>query len=455
MKIDNNVIDELNQQIVLTVEKADYADKFKSQLKQHAAKASIKGFRKGKTPASVIKKMYGQQVLVEVINQQIQQGLNDHITENKLELLGQPIPAEDQDTPVFDVNTLKDYTFKFDIGMANEFDVKGVSKKYAYKQYDVQIDDEFLQKEIDNMLAQGGQQVEVEDSIEEKDIITIEAEEEGKKDGWATTFTVIVESLDDDYKAQLLKMKKGDEFTFDIAKLEKNRDQKYVDKYLLNKSDEDAEVEIGNDFKGTVTKSMRLEKAAFDQAFFDKYFGEGEVTDEAEAKDKIRENIKTYYTQQAKNIMYRDIMDKTIEKSDVQVPEVFLKRWLKLNNENVTDEQLETEFTPFVENLKWNLIKGKLAKSWEIEATQEDVLQAMQQKVQSYFGQYGLDPSMAQGVMQQMMQNQEEVNKTYEEVLAHKVFEQAGEKVKVNLEEISHDDFLNVVKELNEKQNAK
>lgn len=459
MKIDQNIIDDLNQTIAITVSPSDYKDKFKSELKKHADKAQMKGFRKGKTPSSIIKKMYGQQVLAEVVNEHLMQGIDGYLKENELSILGQPIPAEDQDQNiVFDPNNLQDFTFKFDIGLSPKFEIVGVNNADNYVYNDVIVDDELINEEIDHITAQMGKQEETEETIEAKDIITFDAEEldgdAAKEGGWATTFNVIVESLSDDYKEDILTKKVGDVVDFDIYNLEKDREESYVNKYLLNKTEADEEVSIGNQFRGKISKVARLKKAEFDQELFDQYFGKDEVSGEEEAREKIATKIKDYYNSQADQILYRNIMDNMLENTTMELPKGFLKRWVKLNNEQATDEQIDNEFEGFLGNLKWTLIKGELRKRYEVEVTQEDVKNAMTSKVYGYFNQYGLDPSMLSGVMDQMMSNQEEVNKTYEEIVADRVFKKIAEDVQKEHKEISKEDFVSLVKEMNEKQTA-
>lgn len=317
------------------------------------------------------------------------------------------------------------------------------------------IDEETLQKEIDHIRSQMGKQEEVEDDIEEKDILTIEAEEldgtDTKENGWATTFTVIVNSLTDTYQEALKGKKKGDTLEFDIYELEKDRKEDYVDKYLLNRGEEDRNVEIGRNFRGTVAKVMRLKKADFDQALWDKFFGEGEVSNEEEAKAKVEERIKSHFDEQAHNMMYKNIMDTMVDNTEMELPREFLKRWLILNNEKATAEDVEKEMDAFLQNLKWTLIKNKLTEEKEIQVQAEEIRQSMQDKVAGYFRNYGMDPSMASGVLEQMMQNQEEVNKTYEEILAGKLFESLGKEVDRNEQSVSVEEFQEKVKEFNSK----
>jgi len=461
MKIDMQSVDNLNATLTINIEKADYQDKFKSELKKYAGKAQLKGFRKGKTPLGVIKKMYGQSVLAEVINTTLQESLSGYLTDNKVDILGQPLPSEDQTGNMdFDVNNMKDFEFKFDLGLSPEFELKGVAESDTHEIHDIQLDDELIEEEIDHIKKRLGTQEEVtEGKIEGKDILTIQAEEldgtDVKKDGWATEFTVMVDTTADEYKDALVKLSTGDTFTFDPYTLENDKTEEYVHKYILNiKEEEDKEREIGKQFKGTISKVQRLVEANFDQELFDKYFPEGDVKSEEEARKKIADNIQKHYDEQAKQIMYRNIMDSLVNDTTLDLPEAFLKRWIKENNQEASEEDIEKDFEPFLTNLKWTLIKGKLSKQFDVEVKSEEVYAAMEQKVKGYFGQYGMDDSYMGQIMQNMMQNREEVNKTYEELQAGKIFAKVGETVKQKKKKISVKEFNELVKELNAKQQA-
>jgi len=397
-----------------------------SELKKYASKAELKGFRKGKTPIGVVKKMYGQSVLAQVINDKLQKSLTDYIESEKLELLGQPLPSEDQDGDIdFNPNDLQDYTFKYDIGLSPEFELQGLTDKDSYDIHDVQLTDEVVDEEIGFVTKKFGVQEDMDGAVEVRDIITVHAEElEGgkpKKDGWATEFTVMVDTLADNYKETILKLSKGDTFTFDPYTLEDGKERDYVHKYILNVKTEEGEEEpiIGNEFTGTI----------------------------AGIKQK-------HYDNQATQLMYREIMDKLIADTTVDLPADFLKRWVTETNEEASAEDIEKDFDGFLKNLKWTLIKGKLSSMFEVKVEGEEVYAAMEQKVRGYFGQYGMDDSYMGQIMQNMMQNREEVNKTYEELQAEKIFSKIGETVKQKKKAISLDAFNDMVKELNAKQGA-
>ncbi|MFT6333681.1 MAG: trigger factor [Saprospiraceae bacterium] len=464
MNIEKHSVDNLNATIIINISKDDYQSQFKSELSKTAAKAQMKGFRKGKTPLSVVKKMYGKGILADAVNNTLQTALSDYLKSEELDILGQPIPSDDQDGDLdFDVNNLLDYEFKFDIGMSPEVDVLGVSDSDSYDIDKIKIDDKTIDEELNNAQKRLGEQSHPDGAVLAGDIIKIQADElDGKKqkeNGWASEFSVLVDSLTDKYNKEVLKLSKDDSFTFDVNEIEKDKGEDYVRKYLLNvpKVEEgEEEPVIGNMFTGKIIDIARLVKAELNQEFYDKYFGEGAVSSDKEAREKVEENIGLHYQNQALQLMYRDIMDKLVADTKVQLPETFLRKWLQLTNEKLSAEEIDKDFPGFLDNMKWTLIKSELAKKFEIEVSPEDIREAMTAKVRSYFGQYGqqMDDTMLNEVMGKMFQNQEEVNKTYEELQAGRVFQKIGEVIKQKEVTISLDDFNAKVKSVNEKQPA-
>ena len=462
MNIEKQSVDNLNATIIVNINKEDYQDKFKSELKKVAGKATMKGFRKGKTPQSVVKKMYGKSVLAEVVNETLQNALSTYLDEEKLDILGQPIPADDQDGDLnFDVNDLEDYTFKFDIGLTPDIDIQGVSETDTYDIYKIDVDDKVIDEELENAQKRFGEQEHPDGEVISNDILKVRAEEldgdSQKKDGWATEFSVLVDSLTEEYNKEVLTLSKGDTFTFDVHKLEKEKGEDYVKKYLLNvpKVEEgEEEPVIGNMFSGEIVDIARLKVAELNQEFYDKFFGKDEIKSDEEARAKIEEYVGNHYHNQALQIMYRNIMDTLVADTQVELPSLFLKKWLKMTNEKMTDEEIDKDFDGFLDNMKWSLIKGQLAKKFEIEVNEEDIREAMTNKVRSYFGQYGVDETYVNEILGKMMQNKEEVNKTFEELQAGKLFTKIGETVQHKENKISLEDFNEKVKIMNEKQEA-
>lgn len=296
-------IDHLNAVLTLTLDKSDYEGRWLDELKKYKGKAQIKGFRKGKTPLSVIKKMYGKALLADVVNDLVQTKLSEYLKEKDLNILGYPLSSQDQEIFDFDLKNLGEYVFKFDLGMAPEFEVQGAGEEDRYSRYDVVINEDMLNDEVENARRQLGKQEEVEEDILENDIIELEVKElDGdsvKESGVTNTFSVLVNTISDEsVKERLLKSKKGDSLKVNLLELEEKANDEYVRNYYLGLDKEDT-TEFNAEFEATVNSVKRLVPAELDQEFFDKFFGEGEVSSEEEMRDKIKENIKVHYDKQA------------------------------------------------------------------------------------------------------------------------------------------------------------
>lgn len=453
MKIEKLDQENLTSKISVTLNKEDYQPKFVDELKKYRGKVQMKGFRKGKTPINLIKKMYGQSLLSEIVFENIQKGLNDYLTEENINIVAQPLPSKDQELLDLDPNNLQDYTLSFDVGLSPEFEIKGLDDTYTL--YKVDVPDETIEEELKVGQRKLGKQVETDETIEEKDMLTIGAVEledgEVKKNGHETGFTVLTETIaDEDLKKKILESSVGYEFDFDIYQLEKERDDKYVKKYLLNLDEDEEDKEIGNMFRGKIDKVMRLQEAELDEDFFTSYFGNMDVKNTDEAKAKIREEIEKFYEGQAKSVMNRKVMESVMEQTEITVPEEFLKRWLKENNNETPEEEIEKEFPAFLDNFKWTLIKNQLSDKYEIKIEYADLQDAMRQRVMSYMQGYPMEDSFVNDMVTRMMDNKEQVNKLYEEIQANKVFESLDKDLATEENSISLDEFRDIVKELNE-----
>lgn len=455
MQIVRNDVDALNISISLTVEPSDYASKFESEVKKYKNQAQLKGFRKGMTPASVIKKMYGKAILSDVINETVQTQLFAYIDEQKINYLGQPLPTSEEQIHL-NINELQSYQFHFDLGVAPTIEVQGVTENDEYTFYDVTISDSLVEEELTAARRRYGNRLTVTDSIENMDMVKFSAEEmsgeEVKENGWKTEFSILVDIVaDEKVKQELLTKKTGEQIIFDVFKLE-NKDEDYIKKYIL-KLPEGNSTEIGNMFKATIIEVSRVELAAIDETFMAN-FGDENIKDEEGVKDFFSKDLKAYYDNQARQYMYREIMDYILAHNEVPLPEDFLKRYLKVSNDNVSDEILESEFGAFIKNMKWSLQKNHLARTYGIEVVEDDVRRHFTNSVFSYMRNYGnMDFSFISQTVDRLMKDKDQVNKAYEEILADKVFNKIGDTVKKNKIEISHEAFLEKVKALNEKVN--
>ncbi len=442
----------LNSIISITIGEEDYGPKLKSELIKYRQKANIKGFRKGKTPIGLVKKMYGKAIMAEVINESLTQALNDYIAQEKLSILGQPIPIE-LDTPIeFDIKDLKEFNFKYEIGLSPDFEVQGIFEGQAFDRYEIEFPESMVEENLEHVRKNHGENEPVDTLILENDLVEFDAEElDGenlKENGWATTFSILISPrVNDEVKTELLTKKQGDKIRFNINEIEKDASREHVEKYLLNVTPEETQ-EIGDHFEAVIKTVKRRSLAELNQEFFDKAFGEGKVNSEAEAKAFLKEQIENYYVPAVDSVLFKDVKDKLIEENNFEVPESFLKKWIKLTNKGVTDEQVEKEFPTFVESLRWSLITGKLNKRFELEVTEDEIFESIKGQIRGYFQGFG-DELVILNMANKMMEDKNQVEQIYQEVLAKKLFSAIKDVVKVNPKSIALDDFNKMVDELN------
>jgi trigger factor len=441
--------DNLNTQIVLTITKDDYEPKFKSELNKYKNKVQMKGFRKGKTPTALIKKMYGQKLLVDVINEMVQNEIFTFIKGEDLQTIGQPIPAEDQPEVDFNVNDLKDMEFRFDIGLAPQFELQGVGKDTSFDFKKVQIEDSFLDEQVEAGRKRVGERVQMTEDIEGNDVIKLNVNElDGdklKKDGWAASFSVLVDEIvDEKVKEEILTKKAGDKVTVNVFQLEKDKDADFVRKNMLGVQENDGDVEIGEMFEATIEEVNRIQLAEINQEFFDKYMGPGKVTSVEEMKEMIKADYVTHYDKQADALMFRDFNDMLLEKNELPLPDAFLKRWLKTSEQNVQDKDVEEGYDEFAKSLRWSLIRGELIKKFNLEVTDDEVFEGIKEQVRGMFKQYGMadaDELIVLNTANRMAEDKEQMNKVYGEMMNEKVFNTIKGEITLNEIPVSREDF--------------
>ncbi|MCB0519643.1 MAG: hypothetical protein H6577_08315 [Lewinellaceae bacterium] len=437
-KVVREDIDNLNEVVTVTIEKEDYQSKFKEELKKIRDKATFKGFRKGKTPDSFIKKMYGKGILGDLVTKMLQEELTEIMSNEKVNYVGQPLPTEGHATIDFDANDLEDYEFSFNIGKVPDFEVKGIDENSEYDYLKVTVPEEKVEERLAYFRKRRGERIDAEDNIQEDDLITLNASElDGdalKEDGWKTTFSILVERIGDEgLKKEILGKKKGDKVRFNIYSIEKNSEPSYVKKYLLNFTEADIEegTETGEEYEATIDNVGRLVPAELNQEFFDQVFGEGEITSEAEAKESLRKNMGAQFDGGADSLLYRDFRKKLVElnKPHMPLPDDFIKRWLKETREKEAGNILEN-YDDYADDMRWSLLKNKLFRQYDFKIEQEEILDLARQRVAGYFGGYA-QPELMNSVIERIMKDPDQVNSFASDVLANKLFFKLKETVKL------------------------
>ncbi|WP_316832029.1 trigger factor [Pedobacter aquatilis] len=448
MNITQEKTGNLNAVVKIKIAPADYTAKVDKAIKDQAKKAQLPGFRKGMVPAAHIKRMYGKSILVEEVNNLLNDTLSNYITEQKLEILGQPLPKMD-DEREFKWDNTDDFEFDYELGLAPAFDVN-VSSKDKFTQYVIKADKETLETRIKNIRRSYGKmtnpEVSAEGDVLYAELVQLGADGSVFEGGITNTATLRLDQVTDKkILKSLVGLKKDDVVTIDIQKA--FGDAAVIAK-ALNISEEDA-AELKSSFQLTVKNVNRLEESDLNQEFFDKLFGEGTVTDEAGFKAKITEEVESMFKQDAERKLSNDIYEQLLAKHNFELPDEFLRRWLKATNEKLTDEELAEGYDDFAKNLKWTLIENKIIKDNSIEIKYEDVVQAAKAKLDAQFRMYSPSPLPEDQLAQyavQFLQDKENANRTFEEVKALKTFEQIKSIVTLEDKAIDYDKFVELAK---------
>ena len=444
MNITQEKIDNLNSVVKINIKSEDYQARVDKAIKEHAKKAKIPGFRPGMVPPAHIKKMYGKSILVDEVNNLLADTLNNYINDNKLEILGQPLPKPVDTEFNWDFND--DFEFDYELGLAPEFTVD-FSSKDKITSYDITVDPETLESRISNLRKSYGKRTNPDVSAE-GDMLYAEFQQlaaDGSvfEGGISSTTTLRLDQVKNaKIKKSLIGLKKDDTVDIDIQKALDN-DAEQIAK-LLNISEDDAK-DLKSTFRLTVKNINRLEESDLNQEFFDKLFGKDEVKTEEEFKARIEEELAAMMVQNSEQRLQTDLHAFVLSKIDFQLPDEFLKRWLKATNEKLTDDELAQGYDEFARNLKWTLIENKIIKDNNIEIKYEEVFHAAKQRLDAQFRMYSPQPLSEEQLSQytvQFLQNKENANRIFEEVKALRVFDYLKTVVTLDKKKIAYNKFL-------------
>jgi len=445
MNIIQEKIDSLNSVVKVSIKPEDYRERVEKAIKDQAKKAQLPGFRKGMVPTSHIKRMYGKSILVDEINNLLSDSLNNYISENKLEVLGQPLPKVD-DSKEFNWDFNDEFEFNYELGLAPEFDLNfsSADKLPAYK---IKVDAETLESRIKNLRKSYGKmtnpEVSAEDDVVYAQLSQLSADGSVFEGGITNNASIRLDLVkNEEIKKSLVGVKKNDVLEFDIQKAFEN-DVFQVSK-LLNISEDDAK-ELDSKFQLTVKNVNRLEEADLNQEFFDKIFPAGDVTTEEQFREKIVVELESMMVQNSDQKLQSELVAYGLGKYELQLPDEFLKRWLKATNEKLTEKELEEGYEDFAKNLKWTLVENRIIKENNIEIKYEDVLEASKARLDAQFRMYSPTPIPEEQLNQyavQFLQNKENANRIFEEVKAQKVFEYLKSVITLDEQEIEYNKFL-------------
>ena len=445
MNVSHQNTDNLNAVISIEITKADYQDKVDKSLRAYGQKANIPGFRKGKVPFSILTKMFGKSVRVEEINRLVSEALYNYIRDNKLNILGEPMTAEDM---TVDLDAQDDFTFRFDVALAPELNVK-VDKSIKVPYYTITVDDDMVKRQDESFRARFGKQVSVDESTDEKDLVKgsmVELSSDGTplEGGIAVESTIVSPNYfkSDDEKAKFAGVKKGDKVVFNPSK---SCNASVAELASMFNIDKEKAANVTSDFEMTVTDITHLQPAELDQEFFDSVFGKDTVKTEEEYLAKIREMIAHQLVPESD---YRFSLDSraAIEKAvgDFELPDAFLKRWLLATDKERKAETIDDDYSRMVPDLKWQLIKEQIVKQFDIHVDDND-LKAMAKRVAaSQFAQYGMTgvpDDVLERYGNEMLSNKDTRSRLINQATEMKIQTAIKESVTLNHKEVSMEKF--------------
>ena len=351
--------------IKVSLKQDDYQPKVDEKIKDYSKKADVKGFRKGKVPTSVIIKMYGKSILVDEINHLLYHSLDNYIKEEKLKIIGEPIPNKEAALTI-DWDTQKDFEFEYQIGLVDDFNLD-VSKKQKVTKYEIKVDAKIKKETVDNLKEQYGNMTNPEVCEDGDSIFGTYLSEEGEGEH---TGVLDLKMLDKKDAKKFIGAKKDDEISFDIRKVLKE-DSLIAQTLGVDVADVES---ISGNYKLVVKNINRKVDAEINQEFFDRIFGKDIVKSEEEFNKKIEESISSNYGKESDYLLERDIRDHLVEKTKIETPNGFLKDWLLTTNAGkLTAEQIDSEFELYLKDLKWSLIRNKVAEDNKINVEQNDI----------------------------------------------------------------------------------
>ena len=445
MKITFDCPDKINGLLTMTIEPADYQEKVEKTLKDYRKKAQVPGFRPGQVPMGLVKRQYGTAVKVDEVNRLMGEKLYEYVRENKIQMLGEPLPSDKQQPQDFEKEG--DMTFVFDIAVAPEFTVALSGKdKIAY--YTIAVDDKLIDQQVQMYASQGGEFVKAE-VFSGNDTITGDLRQLDEKgntlEGGITTEAgmIMPAYIKEDKQKKLFDgCKPGDIITFNPKKAYPDNDAEVA--ALLKVKKEDI-ADMNSDFSFQVTEIRHFQPAEVNQALFDRVFGEGTVSDEKSFREKIAEQLKAQFVSSSDYRFLQDVrahLEKKVGK--LEFPEALLKRMMLQNNKDKGADYVEQNFEGSIKELGWHLIKEQIVSVQEIKVEDEDVKRVAREAIRAQFAQYGManvPDDVIENYAEEQLKKRENIDNFVDRAVDLKLIEKLKTVVKLDEKSVSLDEF--------------
>ncbi len=444
MNISKKDINALNAELSITLTPADYETKVDNAIKKVQKQAAMPGFRPGKVPVGLIKKQHGKSILVDEINKILNEALYNYINENKIEILGNPMPKEDS---TIDFDNQTEWTFNYELGLSPQFDVKlDNSQSFVYNT--VKIDDELVEKYLKDVKRNYGKpsnpEVAEAKDVLYIDIVELDADNNVVAGGIFKSTSIGIDRLKNEAaKAKLTGAKKEDKIIINANELYDSA----VDKSISLGIDKEVAEKFDSNLQLTVRNIARMEDAELNQELFDQLYGAGNINSLEEFKEKIKSELALMFAQDTDRKFVETVEKTLVEKLNIALPDDFLKRWLMAVNEKpLTKEQLEAEYPAYAKSMQWKLIENKIIKNNNIAVSIDEAKEEAASYVRSQFARYGQVPEDKEvsKIVDGILGKQEEAQKIFEALYSKKVLDVLKTTCKLDTKEVSYNEFFGI-----------
>ncbi len=440
-------VDDLNATITVKVHEADYKPQVDKALKTTAKQAQIPGFRKGMVPVGMIKKMYGKSIMADELNKIISSNLNQYILDNKLDLLGHPLPKTDD---VIDFDKGGDFEFNYEIGLAPSLQVNfAQAGKFNY--YKVAVDQDLIAKYKRDITRRYGK-YETPELVGDADLVYIALKELNNdgtinQNGLSKTSSVAVDLIkSDSFKSSILNKKVNETVKVNAKDLGSSSFELGT---ILGLTNDEAE-KITADFEITLTSISRVIPAEINDELFKSLYGEGIVNNEAEFHAKINEELSNMFVADSDRRLRYELQKTMLDKLNPSLPDNFLKKWIASSNEKpITVEQINNEYTGYAKGLKIQLIENKIAAEYNIKVEEQEVIDYTKDMLTNQYFKNApdMDESFLNDTAKRVLENEQEARRIAEQIFEKKISKLYKEKLQLNEVELNYEDFVKKVNE--------
>ena len=435
MNITREDIDALNAVVKVDIVKEDYSDKVEKILTDYRKSANIPGFRKGHVPMGMVKKQYGKAVLVDEVNKLLQDALKKYMTEEKLDVLGSPLPKS-QDDLDWDADS---FSFEFELGLAPKFEVD-LKGKTPITQYMIVADDKMIDGQVEHIQKQYGKLISEDAVSKDSEITGVFANEEKEINNKATFTLDKIKSKT--AEKSLIGAKVGDVVTLKTKEL--FNDDHDLMKFLKVAHDDAHGLDVEVSF--TIEEVNKRELADLDQELFDKLFGKDVVTSATDLKAKIKEDSEKQFGQQGDQKFLNDVTEYLVEHTKFDLPSAFLQKWMRTAGEDELDaDQAKEEYENSEKSMRYQLIEGKLIEKYNLQVTFDDLKTFAKDMIKVQMAQFGqMDPQdkELEDIAARILSNRDEVKRLSEQLMSQKLLELYKKESNLKVKEITYDDFV-------------